>query len=331
MPARMVSDEEIIAAWKRSHSPAAVARQLGLSARALYFRRARLAQKGITLPTVVAGGPGAAASIYGWQAEPTAFPETQDFTITSGCVFIGSDPHYWPGEPSLAHRAYCLLAKRLKPKLMCMNGDAFDGAGISRHEPLGWVKLPSVIEELDIVKQRLGEIERAAPNAQRFFSPGNHDTRFDRRLATEIPEMAGVPGMRMQDHIKWPMAYVAVINRQSPVPVLVMHNYRGGVHATWNNAIHAGCTIVTGHLHAQDRKAHTTYFKTAYGVDAGTMADVNHPAFSYTMGRPKNWRSGFCVMTFDEQGRHLPPELVEIQRFNDGQRAVFRGEVILED
>jgi hypothetical protein len=245
-------------------------------------------------------------------------------------VFFG-DAHYWPGEPSLAHQALVTLTKKLQPKLICANGDLFDGAGISRHEPLGFVKLPTVIQELDTVKTRLAEIERAAPKARRYFSPGNHDTRFDRKLATEVGEFAGVPGMRLEDHIRgWEIAYVGVINEDSGYPVLVMHNYQGGIHAPYNNAVKSGSTIVTGHLHSQQRTAITNFFKTCYGVDHGVLADPDHESFSYTMGRPKNWRSGFAVIKFDKLGRHYPPELCEVQVYKNYKRAVFRGEVILE-
>jgi hypothetical protein len=325
-----LSDAEFISAWRQCNgSPRAVMKLTGMKQRSVFDRRAALNRKGIKLMTDPA--PGKQGAPYGWQVPDRPFSDRIDFTVLDGYAFFFGDAHYWPGEPSLAHQALLILLKRLKPKLVCANGDLFDGAGISRHDPLGWHKTPSVIDELNIVKQRMGEIERAAPAAERYFSPGNHDTRFDRRLATEISEFAGVPGMRLEDHLKeWKWAYVGVINEHTAVPVLVMHNFRGGVHAPWNNVLHAGTTIVTGHLHSQDRKGHTTYFKTAYGLDHGMLADPDHAAFSYTMGRPKNWRSGFAVIGFDSQGRHLPPEFLEVQFYKGLKRAVFRGEVIVE-
>lgn len=299
--------------------------------RSVFGRRASLAKRGVRLTTAPSesnGGPGEA---YGWQIPERPFIDRLDFTVKDGYAFFFGDAHYWPGEPSLAHEALLLLLKQLQPKLVCANGDLFDGAGISRHDPLGWHKTPKVIDELNIVRQRMDELERAAPKAERYFSPGNHDTRFDRRLATEIGEFTGVPGMRLEDHLKqWKWAYVGVINANSPVPVLVMHNFKGGVHAAWNNAIHAGATIVTGHLHSQDRKAHTSYFKTAYGLDHGMLADPDHAAFSYTMGRPKNWRSGFAVLRFDKEGRHFPPEFCEVQFYKGMKRAIFRSEIIVQ-
>lgn len=333
-----VSDDEFIAAWRQGGaSPSGVARLLGVDLTSVYRRRASLAKKGLMLSTVVGGLPNGSEK-YGWQAESAPYRQRVDFTVKDGCAVFFGDCHWWPGKMSLANQALLILLKRLKPKLVCANGDVFDGAGISRHEPLGWVKLPKVIEELDIVKQRLWEIQKAVPvrrldkPTEWYLSPGNHCTRFDRRLATEVSEFEGVPGMRIEDHLKgWKMAYVGVINKDADVPVLVMHNFKGGIHATWNNAIHAGATIVTGHLHTQARTAHSDYFKTKYGIDHGMLADPKHAAFSYTMGRPTNWRSGFAVIEFDEKGRHLPPSLCEVQAFEGYQRAVYHGEVICEE
>ena len=68
---------------------------------------------------------------------------------------------------------------------------------------MGWQKLPTVIEELDCVKQRLDEIKRASgPRCKTLMTVGNHDSRFDRRLATEVAQFEDVPGMRLSDHLR---------------------------------------------------------------------------------------------------------------------------------
>lgn len=334
---RRVTDTEFETAWKIcSGSPRAVATYLQLSERNVYNRRRSLSVQGKsdlqTIPSFAGSKGYNGKEDHNWQVESTPYRQRVDYTVRGGYAFFFGDCHWWPGEPSLANKALLILLKKLKPIFVAANGDVFDGASISRHEPLGWVTLPTVSEELGIVKQRLGEIRRAAPNAQLYLSPGNHCTRFDRRLATETAEFKDVVGFKIEDHLKdWPMAYVAVLNKDTQIPVLVMHNFRGGVHAPWNNAVNAGSTIITGHLHSQNRTAHTTYFKTCYGVDHGLLADPDHAAFSYTMGRPKNWRSGFCVMKFDKDGRHLPPELCEIQAYDGYKRAIWRGEVLCEE
>jgi hypothetical protein len=153
---------------------------------------------------------------------------------------------------------------------------------------------------------------------------------MDRRLATESPEFGGVEGFRLQDHIKnWSMSYSVMINEDLPNPVMVKHALKGGVHAVYNNTLHAGVSIVTGHLHAQLCRPFTDYRGTRYGVDAGFLADPKDPAFAYTMDNPLNWRSGFAVLTFDSQGNLFPPELCEVQIIGKKKRAIFRNEIVI--
>ena len=267
---------------------------------------------------------------HGWEVRARPYKARATATIKDGMLVVLGDCHYWPGEPSLAHQALVLIVKRLNPKIVIANGDVFDGATISRHDVLGWQKLPTVIQELDTAKNRLHEIERACPKAQRFFTVGNHDSRFDRRLGTEIAEFADVPGMKLEDHLKgWPMSYSVLINEEID-PVFVVHNIRGGMYAPRNNALAAGCTVITGHLHSQKALPVTTLLNDWEGIDHGCLADRDHAAFSYRMDRPADWRSGFVVMTFDTQGRHLPAEFCRVQYLRDRSRAVFRGQVVIE-
>ncbi len=328
-----VRDEEFIKVWQSVGSPTAVAKHFGMALQSVLARRKRLQRlKGVTLATVAAPGYQARQSPHGWDRPMAhAVPPRAEETVANGTVLVFSDAHYWPGIVTLAHEALCKLARALAPKLIIGNGDLFDGANISRHDPLGWQKLPTVIEELDAVKTRLAEIRRSAPRAKTRMTAGNHDTRFDRRLATDVGQFEDVPGMRLSDHLTdWPMSYSVMLNDALGEPVMVRHAMRGGIHAVYNNTLHAGVSIVTGHLHAQLCRPFTDYRGTRYGVDCGTLADTNGPQFSYTMDGPVNWRSGFAVLTFDGEGRLLPPELCEVQRIGKAQRAIFRGEIVCE-
>ena len=328
-----ISDADFVEAWKRAgSSPSAVAKLTGLTIGGVYRRRNFIAMKGVILPTV-SGSPNRhgrnGLGQAGWQQAPNEYKPRIDETVRDGVVMVASDCHYWPGIITLAHKAFVALARELQPKMIVLNGDIFDGARISRHDPMGWQKLPTVLEELEACKARLAEIERAAPKAKKRRTVGNHDSRFDRRLATETSDFDGVPGFSLRDHLKtWGESYSVMLNEELGHPVMIRHAMRGGIHAVWNNTLHAGVSIVTGHLHAQLCRPFTDYRGTRYGVDCGTLADIDGPQFSYTMDGPVNWRSGFAVLTFDKAGRLLPPELCEVQRFGKEQRAIFRGQVV---
>lgn len=83
--------------------------------------------------------------------------------------------------------------------------------------------------------------------------------------------------------------------------------------------------MVTGHLHSLKVSPITDYNGVRYGVDSGTLADIDGPQFrDYLEENPTNWRSGFVVLTF-YNGKLLMPELV--MKFNN-EAIEFRGQVI---
>jgi hypothetical protein len=258
------------------------------------------------------------------RAAPHQSPRVQ-IKIKNGTAIIGSDGHYIPQDPApVAHRAFVYFAKTLKPQLVCYNGDACDFSQISRHPPIGWEKRPTVQEELEEVQQRLHEIELAAPRGCALsYNLANHDVRFETRLATAVPEYANVPGFRLRDHVgaRWQWSWATWINND----VVVKHRWKGGIHAPWNNALHSGKTILSGHLHSLKVYPVTDFAGTRWGVDCGTLADPFGKQFeNYTEDNARNWRAGFAVLTWND-GRLLWPEVVAVVDENHIQ---FRGQVI---
>lgn len=241
--------------------------------------------------------------------------------MDDGVILVGSDHHYWPGEPSTAHRAFVMFCKQMKPSVVVCNGDAFDGSTISRHSPIGWEKRPSVIEELEACKERLGEIEAATFKARKIWNLGNHDARFETRLATVAPEYAKVNGFHLKDHFPlWESAWSLFVNDN----VVIKHRFKNGIHATHNNAMWSGKTTVTGHLHSLKVTPLTDYNGTRFGVNTGTMTEPGGPQFEYLEDNPVNWRLGFVVLTF-HKGRLLWPEVVHVI---EPGLVEFRGQVV---
>lgn len=316
MPKPSTSDADFIAIFQR-YGGAETARRLNITQRNVLSRRANLERKlGIQIR---------APEYQGTNTRRAAdHPQRIYLDIQDGIVLVGGDAHYWPGEPSTAHRAFVKFCKEQKPSAVVMNGDAFDGATISRHPPIGWEDRPSVIDELEAVQERLGEIESAAFKARKLWPLGNHDARFETRLATTSPEYAKVHGFHLKDHLPlWESCWSCWINDS----VVIKHRGpKGGVHSTYNNILASGKHIITNHQHAAKVTPFNNYGpRTLWGVDTGCLADPYGPQFrDYTEDNPRNHRSGFCVLTF-RKGELLQPELVLVW---DKDHVQFRGEII---
>jgi hypothetical protein len=312
--AQKATDEEVVAAVARSSSMTLAARALDMTERNLYYRLSRIeSDTGQRI-----NRPDGRRVIQALLMSDGRI----DVEITDGVILVGSDAHYRPKVISTAHRALCHFAKELKPKVIIKNGDALDFPGISRHAPIGWETRPSVIQEIECAQERLGEIEAAAEKAQRIWPLGNHDMRFESRIANVAPEYARIHGVHLKDHFPlWEPCWGVWVNDN----VVIKHRYKSGIHATHNNTVNAGVTMVTGHLHSLKVTPFSDYTGTRWGVDTGTLADPYSDAFrDYTELNPTNWRSGFAVLTF-HKGQLLWPEVVHV--IGDGQ-VEFRGQVL---
>jgi len=313
------TDAEFIDMWGRLASTAAMAKALDISERNVQARRRRIEERsGIRLVASAKNSPD--AKIFYPENGVRATTE-----IDSGMILVASDCHYWPDIISTAHRAFVKLVKELKPKIVVINGDAFDGASISRHPAGGtWQSLPSVKQELEACQDRLEEIQKAATGAQLSFLWGNHDLRFNARLQSQVGEtFKGVMGMNLAEHFPlWRFSMSLMINGDT----MIKHRYHNGIHSIYNNILKSGANMITGHLHSLKVTPWTDYSGTRYGVDTGTLAQVDADAFTYSEDNPTNHRSGFAVLTF-HNGKLMPPELCEVIDEDEGL-VYFRGQVI---
>ena len=306
------TDDEFVEAWGKYQSITKVAAALGMSTRQTNTRRRQIeVDRGIKL--------NAAKVVYGNQ------PGRVDLGILNGTVIVFSDAHFW-GQRTTAHKGLIWAIKTLKPQAVICNGDAFDGAGISRFPRIGWTKQPTVLEELKACQDALGEIEeetkKARHNAWLVWCLGNHDARYENFLAAHAAQYEQVKGFQLKDHFPaWKPAWACWVNEST----VVKHRYKGGTHATHNNTLNAGLNIITGHLHSLKVTPLTDYRGTRYGVDTGCLAETDGKQFSdYLEMNPTNWRSGFAVLTFVD-GELLMPELA--MKFRDDV-IQFRGELI---
>lgn len=310
MGLKKVSDEEFIRLFKQLKSPQKVADAIGIAVRNVYRRRNNLVKnKEIDLTSV---SP---------KQINTYLPEDRRVAIhevQNGHIFIASDCHYWPGEETVAHKAFVKLISKMKPQTIILNGDVFDGAQVSRHPPLMGVTTPTPKQEIEACQDRLHEISMASKNARKIWTFGNHDTRLFSRIAAHAPELTDM--LSLFDYFPgWHTCWRVDINHD----IVVKHRWHGSLHSNFQNVLKSGKTFISGHLHMLKVTPFSDYNGRRWGVDTGTLAEPYGDQFVYTEMNPVNWCSGFCVLTIKD-GMLLPPELCEVL---DGV-AYFRGEEV---
>lgn len=314
--------ERIRDAWPEAESVLDAMHKAGLAitdVRTAYrYRRQAEEMLGIHLPTINPGHSG------DWRIREGRDRPNAIFLDHPYTAVVFSDAHFWPGQTSPAFWVLLKVIEEVEPDFVIDNGDSFDCASISRHAPNMWEQRPTLRQELDCVLDHLQMIRETAGEDCEFIRHiGNHDLRVESYLAQRAPDMADMPGTKLSDLFEdWDHQISTIFNET----VIVKHRFRSGMHAAYNNVLHTGMSIVTGHTHKLGIRAHTDMRGTRYGIETGTLADPWGPQFRYAEQNTRDWRMGFAVLTVD--GSKVYPELVEV---DEEGRAWFRGRILTAD
>lgn len=307
----ILSDQEFITLWGRLGGAAAMSRETGISHRQILARRRRIeANHNIVLTA----------------SQQVEMKEQVFLTaeVTDGVIPVASDIHCWHNVNTAGQRAFIKFCKDLNPSIVVLNGDVFDGAKLSRFPQVEFTKLPSVIEELKACKEYLTKIQQAAPNARLIWVMGNHDQRFIKSLIAAAAEFEGVSGFDIRDHFPlWEFCYRFTINDRQDGMTDFVHNWSGGVNAALANTMKAGCNYITGHTHRLLDRPWNDRTGRRYGIETGTLIEIDGKQSFYVAGRPVDWGQGFPVLTF-RNGLLMRPEYVDVLNKTD---CCFRGEI----
>ena len=291
MGVQKISDAEFLELWEAHRSIAKIAKITGMAERALHERRRSVESRHNV-------------QLIAQKNDVTKALGNINLGLENGTVIVFSDAHF-NGRRTTAFKALLWLLDELKPKVVINNGDAFDGASVSRHPVSGWEDTPSVIQELNACTIALRDIQEAAGDAKLIWCMGNHDSRYSARLANVAPQYKSVKGFTLEENFPdWTHCMSCMVNDT----LMVKHRWKGGLHATHNNAVNSGVSFVTGHLHAAKVTPWTDYLGTRYGVDSGTLAEPYGNQFTYAENSPRSWRQSFAVLNLVD-GHLLMPEL----------------------
>lgn len=311
------TDDEFIAIWNKLGSPQLVANHLQQNIRTVTRRRINIEQKyNIEL------------SLHNDLrfAQPYlthSYDKVRSVANITGYVLVFSDAHFQPDESTPAFFALLKLIKKLKPAMIIANGDILDGAVISKYGAEDWTVKPTLQQELEAVQHHMDLIVKTCKGFGTLLhrTIGNHDIRFDKRLANAAPEFRGIKGTTLVDHLQeWSVSWSILINDIC----MVKHRINGGIHSSYNNTLKGGLSTVTGHTHLLEVKPWSDYTGRRYGVSTGMLANQKSGAFRYLEDNPVPWCQGFAILHFNNEGRLLPPELCEVI----DSVAYFRGQSI---
>lgn len=206
------------------------------------------------------------------------------------------------------------FAHRIQPAAIVLGGDLVDGTRVSRHGRMRGQNTPRFLDETIALESWVNDLPAAE---HRHVVIGNHDQRHDRYLAENAPEMEDFAGGLFDRVPGYLPSYTLTINET----LEAMHNNRNGIHAARNNVVTSMISTATGHTHQLGCVTVPSRRGTLYGIEMGMLNDPLGPQFEYAENRPTRAQAGFAVVTFDDDGVMLPPELA----YAENGRVIFRG------
>ncbi len=298
---RPAIDEAEFCELYRTIGPTRMAEQTGMTVRGIAARRQRI--EGRTGVPIHAPPNHVTRKLD--RVQQSGVDRRVQFMADEALILVGSDAHFWPHRVTTAWKGFVWMARELQPDAIVWNGDMLDGARISRF-PAGDQWTPSLQEELDVLHERDREIREAAPNAKYLWCVGNHDLRLVHALGKGSDELTRLQGVGLDDWFPhWQFGWSVWINDD----VTIKHRFKGGKYAVANNTLHSGVSMVTGHMHSLNVWRHTDYRGHRWGVDCGTLAEPYGSQFDYAEDNPRDWASGFVLLTI-RGGRLIWPEVV---------------------
>jgi hypothetical protein len=170
------------------------------------------------------------------------------------------------------------------------------------------------------VQYYLGEIEAVAKGAKLFWPLGNHDARLEMRIIENLPAFEGVRGTTLKEYFPaWLPCWSFWVNEDT----CIKHRWKGGFGAGRANALNSGVNMITGHTHHLSVMPVNDYNGVRWGVQTGTLCDPNGQQFAYTEDTPKDWNSGFVMLSF-ERSKLLQPEMIRVWGEDEVE---FRGKI----
>ncbi len=329
-----LTDDQFIEKWHKFPSPSLMAKETGINIRNIMARRRAIEiRHDIKLDTDLSYKTNRNQELVERtrllrqeklkeRLDATQHSVRRGMELEKGRVIVFSDAHF-TDETTTGFKALLKFIEHFKPKAIICNGDAFDGAVLSRFPSINFDRKPSVLDELNYCKTHLEAIENIKPAGCRLiWTLGNHDMRYEAALVARAPEFSGVDGFSLKYHFpNWETCWSFWVNDDT----VIKHRHKGGRYAGYQNVQASFSNIFTGHTHVLTCSPISTFDqKTYWGVQTGTLANINSESFQYTEDNAKDWRQGFIMASW-ERGQLLMPEM--IMTYGEDE-VMFRGEIL---
>lgn len=139
-------------------------------------------------------------------------------------IIVGGDAHI-PYHDQDAIELFVERAIEIKAKTMIMAGDWMDCYQVSRFnkDP----RKRSIKDEIDMVKEIIGAIKKAAPKVRIIYKIGNHEDRIDHYVMNNAPALYGLESVTLPGLLNTSELGITVVNSRRMIKAGHLHIVHG--------------------------------------------------------------------------------------------------------
>jgi predicted phosphodiesterase len=210
---------------------------------------------------------------------------------------ILSDLHA-PYHSESALKLVCKVIKDTKPAYVTSIGDMLDMMAVMTHQKTVSQRKVSLVEEIKAANAAIDQIDAVAGKAKKILVSGNHESRVDRYLTKNAPDLEGI--ISVAELMQAPRRGWEVIpyGEHKRIGKLVLTHDVGisGERSIFAAEKDFNTNVVTGHTHIQ-RWAVVGNGRGDSHVTAsgGWLGDPKHATYVPEIKKQRNWSHGFNV------------------------------------
>lgn len=222
-------------------------------------------------------------------------------------VFVASDIHF-PFQDDDAVEAFTQDCYLYQPDVIVLNGDLMDFYKLSRFskDPKG--RDPE--EEIDMCREFLGNLRSVCPNAEIYYTIGNHETRLTKYILDNAPYIVGlvenVFDLLKVDEFNVIGCSSLLVNDTFMFKHGTRLGNKSGLSAIKELEAHY-LSGATGHTHRLAKFTTRKSGKRFVWFETGCLCTLD-PEY---MVQP-DWQQGYVVIKFDSKGKLKESRIVEI-------------------
>lgn len=226
-----------------------------------------------------------------------------------------------PFHDAKAVRLTLKFIKEFKPDNIFLNGDILDCWEISKFDKTLSIQ-SRLIDEVRTTVAFLRNLRSAVPNARIIYIFGNHEFRFERFIARNSKELAGLKGMTMEEQLELKELNIKAIDSHQRENfyryglLLIGHFNRVNKHSgyTAKNLLEdKGMSLIQNHTHRGGVSYKRDYRDLKIAVENFCLCNLN-PKYCLI----PNWQQGFSVIYKETNGtffKVMPLEIIKYRIF----------------